>query len=126
VTRRLLNLVSLVMLTTITLVSAARVVCLLPCFTAQTAEATGHCARSSSDDVDRLSAQSSVCDDCEQVGLENADRRTSRPTLTAPHAASMVTLLHVPVAVPPVRMSNVASAAPRGPSPGRAPVPLRI
>jgi hypothetical protein len=126
VTRRLLNLVSMVLLTTVTMVSAARVVCLLPCFTVQTAEATGHCAHSTPDDVDRLSAQPGACGDCEQVTLEDADRLPSRHTATGPHAVATVTPLQPAVALPPVHMSAVAPAPPRGPSPGRAPVPLRI
>lgn len=126
VTRRLPNLVSLVLLTTVTMVSVARVVCLLPCFTAQAAEAAAHCGHGTADDFDRVSAQPDACGDCEQISLENADRLPSRHPVIGPHAIPAVTPLQTRVAAPTIRTSAVAPIPPRGSSPGRAPVPLRI
>jgi hypothetical protein len=123
VTRRLLTLVSMVLLAAVTMVSAARVICLLPCFTVPTAEATTHCAHSTSNEAPRLSEQPGTCGDCEQVSLENADRLPSRHVVIGPHAVATVTSLQP---APAVQMSGVAPALPRGLSPGRAPVPLRI
>jgi hypothetical protein len=127
VTRRLLHFASMVLLAAVTVVSTARVLCLLPCFTAEAAaEVAGHCAHATSADVDRLSAQPDGCGDCEPGGIESADRLPPPQTVTGPHAVTALTLLQPALTVPATRTNVASPAPPRGPSPGRAPVPLRI
>lgn len=125
VIRRLLHLVAMSLLTAVIGVSAARVVCLLPCFTAQAAEAPAHCGHAASGDTDRLSARPGACGDCERISLDNADRLPSRHTVMSFHAAATVMPLQLTVVLP-VHMHPDPPAAPRRSSPGQAPVPLRI
>ena len=126
VTRRLLHLVAMSLLTAVIGVSAARVICLLPCFTAQSAAATAHCGHAASDDVDRLSAQDDACGDCERITLESADRLPSRHPVMGVHAVAAVTPFQELSAALPVHTRPGPPAATRRSSPGQAPVPLRI
>lgn len=125
-TRRPLHLASVVLLAAVTVASTARVFCLLPCFTAQAAEAAAHCAHAASDDVDRVSAQSGSCVDCEETGLESADRLPTRHTATGPPAVTALPTLQPATTVLVTRPNAISPALPGEPSPGRAPVPLRI